>query len=246
LRNFSSIAKKINARIGKAIYDYQLIEKGDRILVAVSGGKDSLTLLNFLKAIQGWAPVPFELVAAHIETDFHCGSYAPKDVLKKMFSSFKIKGVFKRIKALDDEKKTSCFWCSWNRRRALFEIAKDQCCNKVALGHHKDDIAETTLMNLLCNGEISSMNPRQEMFAGEIVLIRPLCYVEERMIKKYAQESGFPKQLSTCSYGKDSKRELMKQLIGDLEKKIPGTNIKTNIFKSLSRIKEDYIDFKSS
>jgi tRNA 2-thiocytidine biosynthesis protein TtcA len=244
MRNLTKTGSRINSKIGKAIHDYNLIEPGDKILVAVSGGKDSLTLLTLLKSIQSWAPVDFEIFAAHIISDFHCSGYMHEDFLKDIFNSMDIRYVFKEIKVLDDKGKTSCFWCSWNRRKALFELADENGCKKVALGHHKDDIAETMLMNLFYNGEISAMNPRQELFEGKITVIRPLCYVEEKIIKQFAKESEFPEQLCSCPFGKDSRRKYVKDLIRETERRTPKINIKTNIFNSIARIKKDYTNLK--
>lgn len=244
MRGFTKTGAKINSRIGKSLGDYDLIEDGDRILVAVSGGKDSLSLLSFLKKIQKWAPVDYEVFAAHISTDFHCGECTHEDVLTGMFEKMDVEYVFRKIKVLDEKGGTTCFWCSWNRRKALFDIASELGCNKVALGHHKDDIAETMLLNLLYKGEISAMNPRQELFGGQITLIRPLCYVEEELIKQFAKESGFPEQLCKCPFGNNSKRKHVKHFIKETQNKTPEINIKTNILKSLSRIKKDYINIK--
>lgn len=244
MRGLTKIEEKINSKIGKAIADYGLINDKDKILVAVSGGKDSLTLLSFLKKIQKWAPVKFELFAAHITTDFHCGSYVHSDTLSGLFAEIGVEYKFDHIKVLDEKGKTTCFWCSWNKRKALFKIAQGFGCNKLAFGHHKDDIAETMLMNLFCKGEISTMNPYQEMFKGKLTIIRPLCYVEENLIKEFSKESGFLYQLCKCQFGRDSQREYMKRLIKEIEKNIPGTNVKTNIFKSIAKIKKDYIGLK--
>ena len=243
-KKFTKTGHTISARIGKAIGDYSLIEKGDRILIAVSGGKDSLTLLKLLRQRQRWSPVRYEIFAAHIQTDFVCASCTHTDVLEKLFEGMGIEYRMRKIKVLDKNKKTSCFWCSWNRRKALFEIAGKLGCTKLALGHHKDDIVETTLLNLLFQGEFSTMNPRQELFSGELAIIRPLCYVEEYHIKKFAKENEFPSKLCKCPFGQDSKRKLIKEFISDTERKSPRTNIKTNIFKSLSRIRTDRINVK--
>jgi tRNA 2-thiocytidine biosynthesis protein TtcA len=244
MRNLTKTGTRINSKIGKAIHDYSLIEPGDNILVAVSGGKDSLTLLTLLKSIQSWAPVDFKITAAHIKTDFSCTGRTQEDLLTSIFDDMDVRYVFKDIEVLDDKGKTSCFWCSWNRRKALFEIADEIGCQKVALGHHKDDIVETMLMNLLYNGEISAMNPRQELFEGKITVIRPLCYVEEKVIKQFAKENGFPQQFCSCSFGGDSKRQYVKELIKETEKRTPRINIKTNIFNSIARIKKDYTHLK--
>lgn len=245
MKDFSKTGRKINSAVGKAISDYDLIEEGDKILVAVSGGKDSLTLLTLLKKIQSWAPVKFELFAAHITTDFHCASCTHAGTLTNFFDELSVPYKFSDVKVLDEEGNTNCFWCSWNKRKALFEIAESLGCGKVAFGHHKDDIAETMLMNLFFRGEISIMNPRQELFDGKITLIRPLAYVEEETIIAFAKENKFPSKLCKCPFGKVSKRKYMKDLIKDVEKNTPGTNIKTNILKSVSRIKTDYIDIKN-
>ena len=242
MRKLNNTEHHISSRIGKAIGDYRLIEENDKILVAVSGGKDSLTLLTLLKMRQAWSPVKFEIFAAHIETDFTCSACTHTDTLKKLFSDLKVEHVFKKISVLGKDNKTSCFWCSWNRRKALFEIAESLGCTKVAFGHHKDDIIETTLLNLFFQGEFASMNPRQELFGGKLVLIRPLCYVEEIMTGRFSKENNFPSQLCKCPYSQDSNRKYMKKLIKDLEKRSP--DIKTNLFNSVSRIKHDYLKIK--
>lgn len=242
MRNLTKIGAKINSKIGKAISDHGLIQNGDRILVAVSGGKDSLTMLSLLNHIKSWAPVKFDLFAVHIKTDFHCGSCVHDKVLTDIFEKMDIGYRFSDVKVLDEEGKTTCFWCSWNKRKALFMTADELGFNKVALGHHKDDIAETMLMNLIYKGEISAMNPCQEMFGGEITIIRPLCYVEENIIKEFSKESGFPEQLCKCPFGENSRRKYIKNFIRETESQTPQINVKTNIFKSISRIKNDYIN----
>ncbi|MDD5255454.1 MAG: ATP-binding protein, partial [Candidatus Omnitrophica bacterium] len=179
----------ISKRAGKAIIDYKMLSDGDKVAVAVSGGKDSLTLLKVLHDRQRFVPIKYELVALHIDLGF------PRSFAGLLEKYFKKTGIPYRIVKVDTLKKTprsqiSCFWCSWNRRKALFETADKLGCTKVALGHHKDDIIETVLLNLFFQGEISSMCPRQELFKGKITLIRPLAYVEEYMIRRFAREEG--------------------------------------------------------
>ena len=235
-------AHYISTKIGKAIGDYDLIRKNDKILVAVSGGKDSLTMLKLLKERERWSPVKYKIVAAHIKTDFTCSMCSNSNALKKIFKDMQVEHVFKKIKVLDKNNKTTCFWCSWNRRKALFEIANSLKCNKVALGHHKDDIIETTLLNMLFQGEFSSMNPRQELFKGKIVIIRPLCYVYEKLTEKFAKENGFHSQICQCLNSRDSRRKYIKDFIADIEKKTVG--VKTNIFNSAARINQEYLKLK--
>lgn len=238
MRQLTKLGSYISNRIGRAIADYNLIEDNDKILVAVSGGKDSLSLLKLLNERRRWAPVNYELFAAHIETDFRCAECVHTEKLKKIFDLYGIPGIFEKIKIRDKNKKISCFWCSWNRRKALFTLADKLGCRKVAFGHHQDDINETLLLNMLYHGEFSAMNPRQELFAGKIVIIRPLCYVGEDALRKYAKESKFPSQLCKCPNSQVSKRRVMKNFINEIEKDCP--YVKLNIFRSIGRVNEEY------
>ncbi|MBF0477952.1 MAG: adenine nucleotide alpha hydrolase family protein [Candidatus Omnitrophica bacterium] len=228
---------KILSQIEEGIRAYHILEEGDRILAAISGGKDSLTMLHFLKQIQASSKVHFDLSAVHIKTDFHCGSCVHREMLKDVFERLDVPYVIKDIKVLDEQKQTNCFWCSWCRRKCLFETARELGCNKIAFGHHKDDIVETVLLNLFFKGEISTMTPNQEMFKGEIRLIRPLCLVDEALIKQFAQENNFPHQMCRCPYGAVSQRKTMKSIIDDFSNNFPTIDVRNNIFKSLSNIK---------
>jgi len=239
--SLSKTGNYISTRIGRAIQDYKLIEDKDKILVAVSGGKDSMSLLKLLNERKKWAPVSYELMAMHVETDFRCGGCVHTKMLKSFFEGLGVKYCFKKIRVLDKKKKnTSCFWCSWNRRKALFMAADKYGCNKVALGHHQDDIVETLLLNIFYHGEFSAMNPRQELFGGKLTIIRPLCYVEESVMRKFAKESDFPSQICRCPNSDTSKRKMMKNFISQIEKDCP--HAKLNVFRSVSRIKRDYIN----
>jgi tRNA 2-thiocytidine biosynthesis protein TtcA len=228
----------ISKRAGRAIIDHGMIDDGDRIAVAVSGGKDSLTLLQILADRRKFVPISYELVAVHVDFGFH-----PRET-KQLVGHFKRLKVPYHIVKSDVLKKTdpdeiNCFWCSWNRRRELFCAADRLKCGKVALGHHKDDIAQTMLMNLFFHGEISAMCPRQELFDGKIVIIRPLAYVEENMIKRFARQQKFSVISCRCPHADLSKRRKVARIIADLATICP--EITTNILKSTSRIKKDYL-----
>lgn len=228
----------ISKRVGKAIVDYKMISDADKIAVAVSGGKDSLTLLKVLKDRMAFMPIKYELLAVHIDLGYPCQH--PK-ILAKYFESIGVKYHIKKVDILKGKsrKDISCFWCSWNRRKAIFETADRFGCNKVALGHHKDDIIETILLNLFFHGEFSAMCPRQELFKGKIVIIRPLAYVEEDMIKAFAKEAGFMHEKCKCPNSFTSNRTKMRALITQLKKLNP--DVKTNIFRSVTRVKKEYL-----
>ena len=238
MRNLTKLGSYISNRIGKAIADYNLIEDGDKILVAVSGGKDSLSLLKLLNERRKWAPIEYKLFAVHVETDFRCAGCVHTKKLKKIFEEYEIPYHFEKIKIRDKDRKITCFWCSWNRRKALFTLAEKYGCTKIAFGHHQDDINETLLLNMFYHGEFSAMNPYQELFAGKIIIIRPLCYVGENVLKKFSKESEFPSQLCRCPNSKDSKRRMMKDFINKVEKDC--SYVKLNIFRSIGRVNEEY------
>ena len=211
---------------------YRLVENGDHVLVAVSGGKDSLTLLNALVDLQKTRS--FRLTAIHIKTDFQCSSCIHEEVLSGLFQKLDVPYLIKHIKVLDEQRRTSCFWCSWNRRKCLFETAQALGWAKIAFGHHKDDMIETTLLNMFFKGEISTMMPLQEMFDGAVKIIRPLWMVEEKMIRQFAAEHNLPHHLCRCPFGATSKRRLIKEHIAALSKEFPEVDIRGNIVKSIS------------
>ncbi|MDD2680137.1 MAG: ATP-binding protein [Candidatus Omnitrophica bacterium] len=228
----------ISKRIGRAIMDYKMLSAGDKIAVAVSGGKDSLTLLRILNDRRKFVPVKYSLVAVHIDLGY------PKSIAKKLEQYFKQAGIEYHIEKVDTLRKTAkkdinCFWCSWNRRKALFEAANRLKCTKVALGHHMDDIIETILLNLFFQGEISAMSPKQELFKGKITLIRPLAYVEEYMIRRFAKEEKIPHGTCICPNAVTSHRTKMGKIIQELKRTCP--EVKKNIFRSVKRIKKDYL-----
>jgi len=237
MAKFQGVEYYISKGMGKAIMDYKMITEGDKILVAVSGGKDSLTMLRVLNDRRAFVPIKYDLLAVHIDMD-------PRQKPKALVEYLKKSGVDYHIEKIDvfkgeKRKDINCFWCSWNRRKALFQAAERLGCTKVALGHHMDDIAETMLLNLFFQGEISAMNPKQELFKGKITIIRPLAYVEENQIRKFSKQLNFPHQKCACPNSVISNRTKVKKIIRDLEKINP--DIKKNIFRSLKRIKKEYL-----
>ncbi len=233
--------KEIRSLVGKAIHRYGLIQEGDRILVGVSGGKDSLTLLHLLKERLKRVPIHYELVTVHIDLGFDPGrAEILKDYFEKEGLSYHIEftDIGRRANS-PENRENPCFLCSWERRKRIFQLANRLKCNKVALGHHKDDIIETLLINIFYSGEISTMLPLQSLFKGKITLIRPLSLVEEKKIERFARAMNLPFGPSGCPSSGRTKRREVKEIIEALSRK--NQRVKGNIFRSLSNIKMDYM-----
>jgi tRNA 2-thiocytidine biosynthesis protein TtcA len=209
-----------------------MIQDGDRVAVAVSGGKDSLGLLKILEDRRSIVPIKYKVVALYLDMGY--GSMF-SDTLKRYFRKNGYKYHIKKINILNtvggNRAKINCFWCSWNRRKHLFELAHKYGCKKLALGHHKDDIIHTLLLNMFFQGDISSMAPKQEMFKGEITIIRPLAYVEEKELSQFAKELKFPLSSCRCPNSGKNNRILMKQIVSSVEKVCP--HVKANLFRSI-------------
>jgi len=228
------LLKKVN----KAIRDYGLIQDGDKIAVAVSGGKDSLTLLCLLGWRRRFVPEKYELVAINIQTEYRCTSGASKEELEAFLQQEGFPCVFERISLRDASRypddSLNCFWCSWNRRKALFLTAHRLGCNKVAFGHHADDAAQTVLLNLFYHGRLERMEPRVDFFDGKITVIRPLIYVPEKEIIRFSRVAAFPVQAHRCPNSRTSRRSLMKEIIRLVEQDCP--EVKTNLFRAVERL----------
>lgn len=238
-KSLRSRAYFLSKKVGKAIADYRMIQEGDKIAVAVSGGKDSLSLLRILNDRRLFVPIKYDLIAFHIDYGFHC---AAPESLKKFIEGWGVSCHIEKVDILNQGQTRadiSCFWCAWNRRKALFQLCEKFSCSKLALGHHKDDIVETTLMNLFFHGNISTMSPCRELFGGKIKIIRPLAYAEEKELADLAKHYSFPLPKCKCPNALNSKRTRVKALIREIEKIYP--KAKTNIFSSLRRIRSGYL-----
>ncbi len=211
--------------VGRAVGNYQLIQDGDRILVAMSGGKDSYALLVLLRTMQKRAPVRFDLLAVHLDQG-HPGydgtplinwlqqEHVPYQVLHEDTYSIVTDKV--------PEGKTYCSLCSRLRRGILYRAASEMGCNKIALGHHRDDVLETLLLNLFFGGKLASMPPRLVSDDGRHVVIRPLVYCAEEKLAAFAVERRFPiLPCNLCGSQSEAQRKQMKALLTDLEAKHP-------------------------
>jgi len=240
-KDLMKLERYLLKKVGKAMLDYNMINGNDRILVGVSGGKDSWSMLRLLvlKNRQLHPEKKYTLIAAHI--NFRLCRQHDRN-FDELFKEYDIEYhiISKSLPKKNDEKLSQCFWCSWNRRKLLFELAEKHSCSKIALGHHMDDIVETFLMNQFFNGEISTMSPNISMFKGKLNIIRPLAYIPEKSLTEYATRTKLPFCMCTCPYATpDSRRKFIKEFICNVEKEC--SYLKINLFRSMKRIKTNYL-----
>lgn len=223
------------------MHRYDMVTDGDRIVVGLSGGKDSLTMMFVLHERLARIPIKYELFAIYIDPGFDGGFSRPlKSYCEKMGYHLRIEYTdYGLLGHSSQNRENPCFLCSRLRRRRLFEIADEFGCNKLALGHNKDDIIETLFLNMCYSGEISTMVPAQSFFQGRLTVIRPLAFVDEAKIRSFADDNNFPDFENPCPSAKVSKRQEIKTLLNQLYQ--TNTKIKGNIFKSLHRVKTDYL-----
>jgi tRNA 2-thiocytidine biosynthesis protein TtcA len=229
------LAKRLLKRVNKAVHEYDLIGDGDRIVVAASGGSDSLSLLRLLQMRQRSRPDKVALIAVHVYDDAGLDERLRTD-LEAWFQASGVAYAFEPLEVSADEPRPlSCFRCAWLRRKALFLAADRLNCNKVAFGHHADDVAETALLNLFYSSRLASMEPRVEFFGGKITVIRPLIYVPKEELTRFAEASGFPTPPLHCSNSLTSRRARMQALLQELERDHPG--VRSNLLRALRRAK---------
>jgi tRNA 2-thiocytidine biosynthesis protein TtcA len=235
---FRKLTAQLRGQVGKAIADYRMIEAGDKVMVCLSGGKDSYTMLDMLLSLQRSAPVDFELVAVnldqkqpgfpeHVLPDYLRGLGVPFHVIEQ--------DTYSVVKRVIPEGKTMCGLCSRLRRGALYRYAAEHGCTKVALGHHRDDIVETLFLNLFHGGKLKAMAPKLRSDDGRHIVIRPLAYVAERDIERYARGRRFPLIPCTlCGSQENAQRRQIKQMLQDWEREQPGRT--ESIFSALRSV----------
>ena len=225
--------KRIQKQFGRATKGYDMLHDGDKILIALSGGKDSLTMLQLMAERSRIYKPKISIVAAHVKM-VNIPYSANSDFLKEFCNSLGVELhiVETSFDASTDKRKSPCFLCSWNRRKALFTLAQELGCNKIALGHNMDDFIETMLMNMTFQGSFSAMAPVMSMDKFEMTIIRPLCLVNENDVEEYAKTKQFPPLKKNCPYENDSHRKSMKDLLAHLEKLNP--EARYNIWGAMS------------
>ena len=224
--NFKKLQAQLRGAVGKAIGDYAMIEDGDRVMVCLSGGKDSYTLLDMLLSLQRSAPVRFELLAVNLDQK---QPGFPVDVLPRYLSGLAVpfhvieQDTYSVVKRVIPEGKTLCGLCSRLRRGALYRFAGENGITKIALGHHRDDIVETLFLNLFFAGKLKAMPPKLLSEDRRHIVIRPLAYVAERLIARYAAARDFPIIPCTlCGSQSNLQRIVVKNMLQEWEQRFPG------------------------
>ena len=218
----------------KAINDFKMIEKNDRVLIGLSGGKDSVTLFKLLIMYKKMFYQDFEIIPmiilSELQEAIKKNIPALEEFVKKEGYELIVKEIKIDLTNPDARKKSLCFLCSWHRRKHLFLATRDYRCNKLALGHHADDIAETTLLNLFYHGRLERMEPKMDFFDGEFTLIRPLAYINEKEIINYTNKLDVKLFTCSCPHGDKTKRFFLKNILHQIEKEIP--KVKINLFRA--------------
>ena len=232
------LQKRLRRLTGEAVADFKMIEHGDKVMVCLSGGKDSYTLLDVLLHLQKVAPIQFEIVAVNMDQK---QPGFPEDVLPTYLKSLGVeyhiveKDTYSLVKELIPEGKTTCSLCSRLRRGTLYTFADKIGATKMALGHHRDDIVETFFLNMFFNGTLKAMPPKLRSDDGRNVVIRPLAYCNEKDIQAYSDLQQFPIiPCNLCGSQENLQRQVVKDMLQEWERKNPGRT--ESIFRSLQHV----------
>ena len=234
----NKLEKKLCRLVGQAIGDFGMIEDGDKVMVCVSGGKDSYAMLDILMKLRERAPIRFEIVAVNLDQK---QPHFPAEILPNYLKSLGIpfhieeQDTYSIVKRVIPEGKTTCGLCSRLRRGILYRVADELGATKIALGHHRDDILETLMLNMFYAGKLKGMPPKLRSDDGKHIVIRPLAYVPEKLLERYAGDMNFPIiPCDLCGSQPNLQRQVMKEMLRDWEKKHPGRV--ENLFSSMHHI----------
>lgn len=239
----------MNRKIGRAMHDYEMLADEDSILVAVSGGIDSLLLAWVLLFWEKKAPISYRLKAIHIDMEGNADSFGRvalyiSQVMENLGLPLVILPAAWKPEAEKQEqgespKKDICFQCARSRRTQLFAYARDHSFGKLALGHHRDDIIDTFFLNLTCAGNISTMRPKQELFSGHLSVIRPFAYCDKEEITQLGEKLGIVAIETDCPMAGHTRRQEVHELVQSIYKHIP--DAKEHIFAALGNVRQDYL-----
>jgi len=234
----NKLEKKLCRLVGQAIGDFGMIEDGDKVMVCVSGGKDSYAMLDILMKLRERAPINFEIVAVNLDQKQpNFPAETLPSYLKSLGIQFHIEeqDTYSIVKRVIPEGKTTCGLCSRLRRGILYRVADELGATKIALGHHRDDILETLMLNMFYAGKLKGMPPKLRSDDGKHIVIRPLAYVPEKLLERYAEDMNFPIiPCDLCGSQPNLQRQVMKEMLRDWEKKHPGRV--ENLFRSMHHI----------
>jgi tRNA 2-thiocytidine biosynthesis protein TtcA len=249
----NKLEKKLCRLVGQAIGDFGMIEDGDKVMVCVSGGKDSYAMLDILMKLRERAPINFEIVAVNLDQK---QPNFPAEILPNYLKGLGIQyhieeqDTYSIVKRVIPEGKTTCGLCSRLRRGILYRVADELGATKIALGHHRDDILETLMLNMFYAGKLKGMPPKLRSDDGKHIVIRPLAYVPEKLLERYAADMNFPIiPCDLCGSQPNLQRQVMKEMLRDWEKKHPGRV--ENLFRSMHHIVPSHLmdgeafDFKN-
>ena len=249
----NKLEKKLCRLVGQAIGDFGMIEEDDKVMVCVSGGKDSYAMLDILMKLRERAPINFEIVAVNLDQK---QPNFPAEILPNYLKSLGVQyhieeqDTYSIVKRVIPEGKTTCGLCSRLRRGILYRVADELGATKIALGHHRDDILETLMLNMFYAGKLKGMPPKLRSDDGKHIVIRPLAYVPEKLLERYAADMNFPIiPCDLCGSQPNLQRQVMKEMLRDWEKKHPGRV--ENLFRSMHHIVPSHLmdgeafDFKN-
>lgn len=226
---WSALGKELESALRKALFDFSLLPKNvENVAIALSGGKDSLSLLFLLHAIRGRGFPPFKIHAIHVDGEFSCGAGVDANYLKAICSRLDVNLILRS--STQKKEDLECYRCSRERRKLIFEAAKEVGATTIAFGHHRDDSAQTLLLNLLHKAEFAANLPKVPMQAYGVTIIRPLIYIDEKSLSQFAKQYGFQRITCQCPVGQNSKRKVVDHILDELETHFP--HIRTNLAKA--------------